>query len=219
MRIPTLGTVMLLGAFAAGILPVAVLADELTPPEPVGGERRQALLEIIDMAADALTAKEFDSLEKYCGPNCTIITPEQQVYTDFQAFRKGYDSIFEGSSAWLTSARYRPEADFQVKDIGEDRVMITGISNDALQFISGETRVITHRWSALLKVAESGFQLEHLQVAANYRDNPILTQHEDMSLYAAIGGLVFGLVFGSWATSKLRGFPHEEQDVEQGAAR
>jgi ketosteroid isomerase-like protein len=173
-------------------------------------ERKQdhdALRALLVKSAQALNARNLDSMAGALHPGFTVITVDNQKIVGLDAFKKYYASLFDGPNAVLTKLDAKPVADELTRFVDDTTGLVYGVSDDAYVFKDGETRTMKTRWSAVVAKDGDAWKLVNVHFSANAFDNPMLDAAKAYVQKIAIIAGVVGLVVGALLMALLRRRP------------
>lgn len=173
-----------------------------------GAEERpqdhDALRALLIKGAEALNTGNIDMMAPLLHKQFTIITVDNQKFTQLAAFKSYWNGLLQGEGRLITKIEAKPVADELTQFLGNDVGVVHGTSADVYHFRDGDVRTMDTRWTAVVAKEDGIWKLVKLHSSVNLLNNPLLTATRQWSAtIAAISaavtlllGLVVGLILG-----------------------
>jgi hypothetical protein len=114
--------------------------------------------------------------------------------------------MFHAKGAVLTSMKTEPTADILTQFLDDNTGVCYGSTVDTYILRSGQTVLMTNRWSATVVREDGQWKAALVHVGTDFMDNPLLTKVSAFWRGAAIvtgaGGVILGLILGRLAARR-----------------
>lgn len=172
-------------------LVVVVIGAQAQDPEQVHNELR-AMLKTV---TEAMNSRNIDAMAPLVHGKFSITTVDQQVFTNLDAFKTYFNSLFTGDRPPLKSITFNPTADALTEFVADNVGFVHGASTDTYVFADGDTRVMTSRWTATLVKDNDKWKILSVHIGVNLFDNPVITALKNWIYKVGVGaGVAAGLL-------------------------
>ncbi|MHC5211436.1 MAG: nuclear transport factor 2 family protein [Planctomycetota bacterium] len=154
--------------------------------------------------AQAVSAHDADALAALLDDPFSITMVDQTHITSVEELRDHFARLFEGDDAVLESVRIEPEADVLSRFPGESLAVNHGNSRDTYTLTRGGEVVLDSRWTGMFRKTDAGWKITALHAGVNMLDNPVLSLAERIKFWWGGGGLIVGVVLGSFLRRRPR---------------
>jgi uncharacterized protein (TIGR02246 family) len=186
---------------AVGIFALNV---QLSGAVAASGENREAdhtaLRALRDKVATALNQQDAKTLASCFAKEFAFTAVNQTVVTNEAQIQALFDSMFRGDKALLTGFKTEPKADILTRFVDTNTGVCYGSTKDTYTMKSGQVVEMNVRWSATVVKEDGQWKVALAHAGTDFLDNPVLEKvaaaSKRLTLLAAIGGLLIGLVVG-----------------------
>ena len=145
---------------------------------------------------EAMNSRNIDAMAPLFHSRFSITTVDQQVFTNLDAFKTYFNSLFTGDKPPLKSIMFNPTADALTEFVDENIGFVHGASTDTYVFADGDTREMTSRWTATLYKDNGKWKILNVHIGANLFDNPVITALKSWIYKVGVGAGVAGGLLG-----------------------
>lgn len=162
-------------------------------------EDRQALLEKLDVVAEAINNKDISALESVMHENITVVFLNGEVARGIPAVKDYFEKTLGGAEAILKDYSTKAEVSAPARFFG-DVVVADGSTEDVYQFTDGLAFTTNSLWSVTLVKTDQDWKVAQLHFSVNIFDNALLNTAKNQLwtfvLTAAVIAVIIGFILG-----------------------
>jgi ketosteroid isomerase-like protein len=159
-----------------------------------------ALRQLREKAAAGINNLDAKALASCFAKQFAFTAVTQTVITNEAQAQEFFDRMFRSKDALLTSMKTDPTADIRTRFIDENTGVCYGSTTDTYTLRSGETVMMTNRWSATVVKEDGQWKVALAHVGTDFINSPVVARiasfWRGVTVAAGIGGVVLGLVLG-----------------------
>ena len=164
-----------------------------------------ALRQLRDKAAAAINNLDAGALAPCFAREFAFTTVTQATLTNQAQVKDYFDRMFRSPDALISGMKTEPTADILTRFVDANTGICYGSTKDTYTLKSGDTVIMTNRWSATVVKENGEWKVALAQVGTDFLNNPALDRAvasaKKIGFGAGLGGLIFGVILGRLMSS------------------
>lgn len=164
---------------------------------------RETLRTMLTTVEQAINERNINDVLDYFLPQSVVVFQNKTVLRGPDDLNKFFEKMLGSSNSVLTDVSSKATIGAPASFYGPDTAVANGTLIDLYTFRGGSTMQLESAWTTTVVRLDDRWRIASLHFSADVFDNPIIDNTKRFILWAAIGGLLTGLVL-TWVFMRRR---------------